>query len=95
MWRKGYELGSEELGVARALDDFPPDRLLDPNDQMFGGLRPALRPDDVLELSGELCSVPARAARAEVVREDASTVRVELSVEIVLDLGQDFFAANL
>jgi hypothetical protein len=76
--------------------DFPPDRFPDPDDQVFGGgLRPALRPNDVLELSGELGPAPARAARAEVCGEDASTVRVELSVEIILDLGQDFFAANL
>jgi hypothetical protein len=76
--------------------DFPPDRFPDPNDQVFGGgLRTALRPNDVLELASELGPVPTRAARAEVVREEASTVRVELSVEIILDLGQDFFAANL
>jgi hypothetical protein len=76
--------------------DFPPDRFPDPNDQVFGGdLRTALRPNDVLELASELGPVPTRAARAEVRREDASAVRVELSVEIILDLGQHFFAANL
>jgi hypothetical protein len=87
--------GSEEVGPARAPDGFPPDRLLDPNDQVLGSPRPALHPHDVLELSGELGPVPARAARAEVRREEASPVRVELSVEIILDLSQDFFATNL
>jgi len=86
---------SEEVGPARAPDGFPPDRLLDPNDQVLGSLRPAFHPHDVLELSGELGPVPARAARAEMCGEEASTVRIELSVEIVLDLGQDFFATNL
>jgi hypothetical protein len=92
---KGLRADLQELGLARALDGFPPDRLLDPNDQVLGGLRPALHPDDVLELSGELGPVPAWAACTEVRREDASTVRIELSVEIVLDLGQDLFTTNL
>jgi hypothetical protein len=62
---------------------------------VLGSLGPALHPHDVLELSGELGPVPAWAARAEVRGEEASSVRVELSVEIVLDLGQHFFATNL
>src|SRR5438876_488696 len=91
---------SDELGVVRArlgltggLEGFPPDRLPDPDDEVLGALGRALHPHDVLEFPGELGALPAGAAGPQVRREDTRTIGVELSVEIVLDLSQDLFAA--
>ena len=71
-----------------------PEGLLDANDEVFGGLRSALGPDDRLQLPGELRAVQAAPAFDEVTGELVSAVRVELPVQIVLDLSQNFVAAN-
>jgi hypothetical protein len=96
---------SEELSLAGTVGGtgqvtwtahgLPPDGLPDPNHQVLGGVRPAFHSHDVLELAGKFGPLPARAAGAEVRREDARPVRGELPVEVVLDLGQHLFAANL
>jgi hypothetical protein len=68
---------------------------LDPDAQVFGRLRPAFGPDNHLQGPGELSAVQARPALGEMPSEVGGLPRIELAVQEMLDLDQDFVAANL
>jgi len=75
--------------------DLDPDPLLDPKDEGLRCVAPAFGPDDLLELALELGSLQTRRTVAEMIGEARSPRRVELTVEVVLDLDQYVVAANL
>jgi hypothetical protein len=68
---------------------------LNPDAQVFGRLGAAFGPDDHLQGSGELRTLQARPALGEVPSEVGGLVRIELPVQEMLDLDQDFVAASL
>ncbi len=80
------------MGLAERLSS---QRLLDPPGEVFGRLRAAFGPDDHLQGSGELSAVQARPALGEVLSQVGGLPRIELPVQEVLDVGQNFVAINL
>ena len=62
---------------------------------MLRGLGSALGPDDLLQPAPELGPLEARWAVREVLGELHGLDLIELTMEVVLDLGQNLFAANL
>ena len=54
---------------------------------MLGRLGPALDPDDLLQAPPKLRSLEARRAIRQVLRKVRGPDPIELSVEVVLDLG--------
>ena len=92
LWRKdGTRAVAEDLFEIA----FEPDGLLDAKHHVLRSLTPALGSDDLLQHPLELRPAQARAALLEVARQAGGLIRAELTVEIVLDLMENFVAANL
>jgi hypothetical protein len=100
MWRMRKPGGREPRSSAQGRGGlgsagFQVDPLADPQDQVLGRARLALQPDDLLELALELGPLEARRAVTQVVGQAGRLTPIELTVEVVLDLGQHLVAANL
>ncbi|HEX2069693.1 MAG TPA: hypothetical protein VHH54_05765 [Actinomycetota bacterium] len=87
--------GAAETEPRGLLEGLSSERLLDPDAQVFWRLRAAFGPDDRLQGSGELSAVQARPALGEVLSQVGGLPRIELPVQEVLDVGQNFVAINL
>jgi len=62
---------------------------------MLGSLRMAFDPDYVLQLALKFGPFEARRTVREVFPEEHGSIRIELTVKVVLDLDQHFVATNL
>jgi hypothetical protein len=81
--------------LRRAASRLHPDGQPDPFDQSHGRLRAALASDDFPQPAAEVRVVQARPALGQVLREAGSSIRLELTVKVMIEFVEDFFAANL
>jgi hypothetical protein len=74
---------------------FRPEDVADPDRHVIRQLRTTFGPNDLLQPALELGPPEARATVAEMLGKTHGPVRLELAVEIALDISQHFAAANL